>query len=138
MWWIFFLILLIASSDATSSYFFKNFFQRLRPCRTEDLRDLIYNFGQKCGGKYGFFSSHASNSFAILLFLIQCFKVSTTMKMMLVIAVVIISYSRIYLGVHLPLDIIIGGLYGGLMGLAWGKIFKNLYPIINILNKSPN
>ncbi len=71
LFFIFFLFLAIIASDASSSYIIKNLFHRLRPCRDEDVKPLIYYFGQRCGGKFGFVSSHAANSFAIATFSIS-------------------------------------------------------------------
>ena len=63
-----FLILAVISSDVTSSYILKNIFDRLRPCRLVEVKEVLYYFGQKCGGKYGFVSSHAANSICLVLF----------------------------------------------------------------------
>src|SRR5690606_9502362 len=67
-----FLALLLLLTDSTSSYILKNLTERLRPCRDMDLKPLIYSFGQRCGGRFGFVSSHAANSWALGLF---CFKI---------------------------------------------------------------
>lgn len=114
---IFFLALLLICSDVTSSYMIKNIFTRLRPCRLEELKPLIYNFGQKCGGKFGFISSHASNSFALVTFSILTLRRYMKIPWVYFILPIMVSFSRIYLGVHYPGDVIVGGLNG--MILAW-------------------
>lgn len=114
-----FLLLALIASDVTSSYILKNVFNRLRPCRELDLKPLIYSFGQKCGGKFGFVSSHAANSFALVIFSLQALNFKTKWKHLIWIAPVMVSFSRIYLGVHYPGDI----LGGAIVGLGWGYFF---------------
>lgn len=117
-----FLILALVASDVTSSYLLKNLTDRLRPCREIDLKPLIYSFGQKCGGKYGFVSSHAANSVALVLFSIRSLKFEKKWIYFLWIIPAIVAYSRIYLGVHYPGDVI-GGI---LVGTIWGWTFSEL------------
>lgn len=125
--WIFilFLVLGIIASDVSSSYILKNVFERMRPCRLAELKPLIYNFGQRCGGRYGFVSSHAANTIFILTFSFGTLNFRTKIFHLLWILPFTVSYSRIYLGVHYPGDIL-GGLF---VGISWGLIlsyfFKN-------------
>lgn len=118
-----FLLLAIIASDVTSSYLLKNIFDRLRPCRELDLKPLIYSFGQKCGGKYGFVSSHAANSIALVLFSIRALNLKNRWIQLIWIVPFIVGYSRIYLGVHYPGDI----LGGALVGTFWGFAFSTFY-----------
>lgn len=121
-----FLLLAIIASDVTSSYLLKNIVNRLRPCREIDLKPLIYSFGQKCGGKFGFVSSHAANSIALVFFSIRVLHFEKKWIYGLWIIPVLVGYSRIYLGVHYPGDIV-GGM---LVGLLWGYVFSKLYKAI--------
>lgn len=122
---ILFLFLAIIASDVTSSYLFKNIFDRLRPCRIDEIKAVMNNFGQKCGGKYGFVSSHAANSFCILIFSFFALTYKPKYLKLLWILPVLVGFSRIYLGVHYPGDILGGIIVGCFWGyfLAW--FFKN-------------
>ena len=122
---LFFIALLILFTDQFTN-FFKDSFQRLRPCRQEylNLRQIdIY-----CG-KYGFFSAHASNSIAVSLFVIRVIKerFNSLFSIILFIWVFIFSYSRIYLGLHYPIDI----LFGLLFGIFSSSIFYTIYSRID-------
>lgn len=118
-----FLFLTIIATDVTSSYILKNIFERLRPCRELDLIPLIYSFGQKCGGKYGFVSSHAANSMAMILFSIRVLPLNKKIAYLLSIIPLLVGFSRIYLGVHFPGDI----LGGFIVGLLWSLVLSYFY-----------
>jgi undecaprenyl-diphosphatase len=122
---VLFLILSIIATDVTSSYIFKNIFQRLRPCRVAEIASLIHQFGQKCGGRFGFVSSHAGNSIAIISFAVFSLGLKEKKYWPLWILPILVSYSRIYLGVHYPGDI----LGGFIIGLMWGTIFSRIFSL---------
>ena len=117
--------IMIAISDQISVHLFKNIFQRLRPCHDPALMDIVHLVKGKCGGQYGFISSHASNTFALSFFMINLigrkYKYFTTL---ILIWALLICYSRIYLGVHFPADIIIGAILGAFLGwlFSWLSI----------------
>lgn len=113
---IFVIALMITISDQGANLF-KDSFQRLRPCYNESLKDSLRLVKENCGGKYGFFSAHASNSFSLAIFFGLLFK--NRIRYIILITIVyasLISYSRIYLGVHFPIDIIIGSSFGLCVG----------------------
>jgi undecaprenyl-diphosphatase len=123
-YFFFFLVLALAASDVTSSYILKNFFHRLRPCREVDLLPFIYSFGQKCGGKYGFVSSHAANSLCLIVFSSMALFPKPKFFHLAWIIPLLVSFSRIYLGSHYPGDILGGFLVGTIWGLFFGKVFQ--------------
>tara|TARA_B100000886_G_scaffold19493_1_gene12523 strand:+ start:263 stop:850 length:588 start_codon:yes stop_codon:yes gene_type:complete len=118
IFYIFFVIALMITITDQGANFFKDSFQRLRPCHNESLTHSLRLVKENCGGKYGFFSAHASNSFSLAIFFGLLFK--NTIRYIIVITIVyasLISYSRIYLGVHYPIDIIVGSSFGISVGL---------------------
>ena len=102
----------------------KDFTQRLRPCRLDELQGLLRDIYIRCG-KYGCFSAHAANSISVTIFIINCVdeSVKKFLKPVLILWVMIFSYSRIYLGVHYPLDTV----FGLSFGIFSGFLFKYLY-----------
>ena len=113
---IFVITLMITITDQGANLF-KDSFQRLRPCYNESIKDSLRLVKENCGGKYGFFSAHASNSFSLAIFFGLLFKNKIRYIILLTLAYAsLISFSRIYLGVHFPIDIIIGSSFGLCVG----------------------
>jgi undecaprenyl-diphosphatase len=131
-----FITIMILIADQTANLF-KDSFQRLRPCYNESLIDSVRLVKESCGGKYGFFSAHASNSFSLAVFFGLLYK--NKFRYIIYISLIyasLISYSRIYLGVHFPLDILFGGVYGITIGLVVFRIYENKLDFFKFLNKS--
>ena len=125
--------ILITISDQTSNLF-KDSFQRLRPCYNELISDSLRLVKDSCGGRYGFFSAHASNSFSLAIFFGLLLRSSNRLFIFsFAIYALLISYSRIYLGVHYPIDILVGAIFGTINAIVLFKIY--LYSF-NFLNKS--
>lgn len=127
LWVLVPVILAVALSDQVTSGLMKPFFERLRPCRDPSIADSII-IVSKCGGKYGFASSHAANTMA-LAFLAWCYLRNRFAAILLVWAF-IVGYSRIYLGVHFPGDVIVGFLVGISIALMLYLSQKALFPSV--------
>lgn len=110
--------LLITTTDQLGNLF-KDGFQRLRPCGQEGVKEFTRMVAAYCG-KYGYFSAHASNSFGVAIFLGLVFKeYFPKLIWFLLLWASIVAYSRIYLGVHYPGDIITGALIGSFFGFLY-------------------
>ncbi len=108
--------IVIILSDQLVSGFMKPFFERLRPSHAHDLQALVHTVNGYQGGLYGFASSHAANSFGIAVFLWQVTRDKIHWIWVMFVWAILFSYTRIYLGVHYPGDIITGGLLGAGFG----------------------
>ncbi len=121
-------ILLIVCSDQISSHVFKPIFERPRPCHNEAIKDLVYLPNGHCGGAYGFISSHACNCFALAVFITHLLKrYYKKIAWVMFIWASLVAYSRIYMGVHYPGDVVVGVIVGMLIGI----ITSMLYDIIS-------
>ncbi len=127
-----FIALLITITDQLTG-FMKVAFQRLRPSRDENLADLVHIVNGSRGGRFGFVSAHAANSFALAVFMIHLLrdKISYIAPVLLIWAT-LKAYSRIYLGVHYPGDILGGAIVGIISALIiielWKVAQKRIYP----------
>ncbi|MCF7569321.1 phosphatase PAP2 family protein [Sabulilitoribacter arenilitoris] len=117
--------LMITFTDQITNVF-KRGFERARPCGNLDIVDQIRFVAVRCG-KYGFFSGHSSNSMAVAIFggllLRQYYK---NLIYLLILVSFIVAYSRIYLGVHYPLDIVCGLAFGAISGFLFYKLVNYL------------
>ncbi|TVQ11623.1 MAG: phosphatase PAP2 family protein [Bacteroidetes bacterium] len=124
--------LLITITDQLTGLM-KDFFQRFRPSRDENLADLVHIVYGKRGGRFGFVSAHAANSFALAVFMIHLLrgKIKYIAPVLLTWATMK-TYSRMYLGVHYPGDLIGGAIVGILSALIiielWKVVQKRIYP----------
>ena len=119
------LIITITAADQIASGICKPLFKRLRPCHQIGYNEKLHILDHHAG-KYGFISSHASNSFAAAVFLGLAFGGGWKLVILLAWAS-LVSYSRIYVGVHFPLDIFFGSIVG--MSCGWG-IYSILKKVI--------
>jgi undecaprenyl-diphosphatase len=116
-------IILAATLSDQISVLIKNLVQRLRPCNEPLLSGLVHLVNGECGGQYSFVSSHATNSFDVaLLSLLFIRKRWFTISIIFWAAVV--GYSRIYLGVHYPGDVIFGSILGSFIGWSGYTLYK--------------
>ena len=129
---ILFLCFLILISDQTANLF-KIFFERLRPCHDDQISSYVRLVKQNCGGLYSFFSAHASNSFALATFFFFVYNKIIQRKIILFfIFALLVSYSRVYIGVHYPLDIISGSFFGFISGFVFFRFWVFSLKRINI------
>lgn len=126
-WVILALVACIVISDQISSGIIKNMVQRLRPSHVSDLKGMVHLVNGYEGGFFGFVSSHAANSFGFALLTSLLFKRKTYTYAIFLWAI-IIAYSRIYLGVHYPLDILGGAIVGIVAALICFITIKKLRP----------
>ncbi len=137
VFYIFSIVLLMILISDQSANIFKDSFQRLRPCYDESIKDSVRLVKEGCGGKHGFFSAHASNSFSLAVFFGLLFKDFSKYPIYFtLIFASLISYSRVYLGVHYPLDIIFGALFGMINGLVIYSVHERILKSFNLFNKS--
>ncbi|MBQ6166778.1 MAG: phosphatase PAP2 family protein [Muribaculaceae bacterium] len=113
------LVLAFVLADQVSSGIIKQLVERLRPSHDPSLGDAVHIVNGYRGGMYGFVSSHAANSFAIITFMALLFR-NRALTIGLTVWALMQCYSRMYLGVHYPGDILGGMVVGLLTGwLAW-------------------
>lgn len=128
-WWILLAVgVVILCSDQLSAHVCKPLFQRLRPCFNPDLEGLVHLPKGLPGGRYGFVSSHAANTFAVAAFLTATLRKNyKSIGWWLYAWALVSSYSRIYIGVHYPGDILAGTALGILIGLIIWKLMKLIF-----------
>lgn len=135
-----YILILIGLSIVLSDQFsvlIKNLVERLRPSNDQALGNLVHIVNNYRGGTYGFFSSHASNTFTIALITSLLFK-NRKFTILIFSWAIMVSYTRIYLGLHYPGDILAGWIWGLIVGLGFYKLmillqqryFKSNFPNI--------
>lgn len=111
-------ILLITATDQLANIF-KYGIQRPRPCQLDNLQSSMRFIAERCG-RFGFFSAHAANTMAVAVFIGMLLrKWYPNLIFGLLFWAAFVAYSRIYLGVHYPLDIIAGMFFGSILGWAF-------------------
>jgi len=116
-----FVAVLILFTDQMSNVF-KYSFKRIRPCNNPDINTFIRIVQSR--KSFGFFSAHASNTMAVATFLYLIFKKQFKYFGLLFLWPLIFAYSRIYLGLHYPLDILAGYLFGAITGFLMFKLYQ--------------
>ena len=125
-WWLLLLVIVIAAmitfTDQLTNVV-KRSVLRFRPCACEDIMDSIRFIAERCSSNRSFFSGHASNSMAAAVFggliLRPYFK---SLIFILLFWSAMVAYSRIYVGVHFPIDVICGMIFGAISGYLFYKL----------------
>ncbi len=117
----------VGLSDLTAKHLFKEVFLRYRPSQNLELKDQLHYVNNYQGGTYGFVSNHASNMFAITTFSFLSFWKTSKNKWLILFFLfpILVAYSRVYLGVHYPSDVIVGALWGVLIGWIFYEVLKS-------------
>lgn len=118
-----FVTVLIVLTDQTANLF-KNGFQRLRPCNNPEINSFIRIVQSRTS--YSFFSGHAASSMGVVTFLCLIFNKEYNNFWLLFLWPLIFAYSRIYLGLHYPLDIVSGYLCGAIFGFLMFKLYQKV------------
>ncbi len=118
-----FIALLIAFTDQTSNLF-KNYFQRLRPCNDFEINSTIRIVKESIS--YSFFSGHAANSSAAMTFVFLILRKYYKYAFVVFLFPLIFAYSRIYLGLHFPGDILSGYFFGVTFGILFYRLHKTV------------
>ncbi len=121
LYFVGFTAVLILVSDQSANLF-KWYFHRIRPCNVEDLKTSIRVV--KSSSSFGFYSAHASNSMAAILFVYLVLRQKFTYAYGLFIFPLLFAYSRIYIGVHYPIDIFMGYVLGALYGYLCYRLYS--------------
>ncbi len=115
--------LTIGIADTTSSKLIKKSVQRLRPCNDPALKSDV-NLLVGCGGGYSFTSSHATNHFAMaLFFFLTLGRLYRWTRIPFLFWAASIAFGQVYVGVHYPLDVLVGSIIGSLIGIIIGKLY---------------
>lgn len=116
--------LLITLSDQTCATVIRPLVMRLRPTTPDNpISHIVHTVNNYHGGRYGFPSCHAANTFALAVFL-SLYLRRTGMTILLVTWATVVSYSRIYLGVHYPGDILCGLCIGSFYALCLHGVYR--------------
>ena len=122
---VLFMALLILATDQLTNLF-KHNFERLRPCNDPTLDGLIREVLIR--KSFSFFSGHASSSMASAAFLFFVIRKHFNYAFILFLFPLIFAYSRIYLGLHFPGDILTGYLFGLFLGTFFYRLYKIMQP----------
>ena len=125
----------VGLADLSAKYLFKEMFERFRPSQNLEIKEQLHYVNNYHGGMYGFVSSHAANMFSIAMLIGLWLKKKIRYSLhFLLIWASLIGYSRIYLGVHYPSDVLCGALLGIFISFLIYKIIIQA-KLINFIPK---
>lgn len=128
LWWVILFVVTVALTDMTGTYIFKHNFERLRPCNDPEFFMHVRVLLKYCSGGFSFISNHAANHFGLATFFY--FTMKPVLKNWAKIAFVwagLIAFSQVYVGVHYPLDVTAGAIWGLILGSFTGLLFNKQF-----------
>lgn len=133
LYFILAVVLTVGIADTVSSKVVKKSVQRVRPCNDVEIKDEVELLAG-CGSGYSFTSSHATNHFAIALFIaLTLGRIYWWARWPFILWAASIAFGQVYVGVHYPLDVICGALLGSLIGWGVARAYRK-WPAISIIN----
>ncbi len=129
LWMVLFAVITVGTSDTVSSKWIKHSVKRLRPCNDPVVKVRTFE-RVRCGGGYSFTSSHATNHGALAFFFFFLFQGFPKWWRWLGVGWAIsIGIAQIFVGVHYPIDVLVGLTLGSLIGLIWAKVYQRFYQV---------
>jgi undecaprenyl-diphosphatase len=122
--WVILLAATVGLADQISSKAIKKNVQRLRPCNNTEIYATV-RLRTECGSGYSFTSSHATNHFAIASFVVATLVSLWWVKSLWWFWAATIAVGQVYVGVHYPIDILVGGLLGALLGWIASRFWRS-------------
>lgn len=126
--WILMVAATASVTDLISSRLIKPWFGRLRPCNDPDMASQLRLLADYCGQNGSFTSSHAANHFGMAMFLFITLKdITGNWRWLFFVWAAAICYAQIYVGVHFPLDILGGAVFGSLVGYFSASLYLKIW-----------
>ena len=127
--WLLTVAITISLTDQVSSFIFKPFIHRLRPCADPEMLTQVKLLIGSCPSSFSFTSSHAANHFSLAIFVFMSLQpLFKKYTYLFFVWAGIISYAQIYVGVHYPLDILAGTSIGLIMGYIGARLYLKWQP----------
>lgn len=119
-------LLCVVLADGGADFLAKPFFQRWRPSNDPMIKHMVHVVNGVRGGDYGFFSAHAANTFSLALFFSLLIR-NRLLTFVMVLWSLLNCFTRIYLGMHYPGDILVGLMWGAVSGIVAYIAYRKVY-----------
>ncbi len=127
-WWIILFVATVALTDMGGTRIFKDHFGRDRPCADFDFSMHVRLLVNCVGKGNSFISNHAANHFGMATFFFLTFrKILKKWAWIGFLWAALIAYAQVYVGIHYPLDVFAGALFGMMIGVVTGKLFNKRF-----------